>query len=99
MKKIFSILLWASSIGLLSFAYDDFLSNELYLKEEHGLITSKGVETYVSNLYGNYQADKLYWIEILDEKIMVTKGVFQSVHVRDEVKISRTKHGVFVEKI
>jgi hypothetical protein len=99
MKKILFILFWVLCIGLLSSAYGEFIESEFRIQKVQGFIKKKGTETAVSNLYGNYQDEKQYWIEVLDEKIAVTKEAYQGLRVYDEVIVSRTKHGVLVEKL
>lgn len=99
MKNIISIVLWISCIGLLSFAYEGFLSEEFRFQQSQGFITEKGTETLVSNQYGNYQSEKRYWVLFLNEKIEVNKQAYNSLHVNDEVIVNRTKHGIAIEKL
>lgn len=98
MEKILHILLWIGCIGLLSFAYEDYLYAEFSLQKNQGTITEKGVEQVVSNIYGNYGVDNEYWLLLDDEKLVVTRAVYQSVEANDAVNVSRTKHGTLIQK-
>lgn len=98
MAKIFYILLWITCIGFLSFAYDDFLEAEFSLQELQGMITKKGVEKVVSNMYGNYRVENEYWLLLNGDKIVVTEAVYKSVEANDEVKVSKTKYGTLIER-
>jgi hypothetical protein len=98
MEKILHIFLWISCIGLLSFAYEDYLYAEFSMQKNQGTITEKGVERVVRNIYGNYGVVNEYWLQLDDEKLVVTKAVYQSVKANDAVNVSRTKHGTLIEK-
>jgi len=98
MEKILHIFLWISCIGLLSFAYEDYLYNEFSMQINQGTIAEKGVEKVVRNIYGNYGVENEYWLQLNGEKLVVTRSVYQSVKANDAVNVSRTKHGTLVEK-
>jgi len=97
MEKILSILLWIVCIGMLSFAYEDYLHTEFSFQEVEGIIADKGVEKNVKNIFGNYDVENEYWLRINSEKIVVRKDVYESVEADQAVKVNRTKYGTMIE--
>lgn len=83
---------------MLSFAYEDFLDNEFSVYEVQGVVSQKGRDGMVKNSFGNYFEDTEYWLYLNDEKILVPKRVYQEIEVKDLIKLSQTKHGMFVQK-
>jgi len=97
MEKILSILLWIGCIGMLSFAYEDYLHAEFSFHEDEGMIVGKGVGKNVKNIYGNYDVENEYWLQINGEKIVVRKEVYESVEADEAVRVTRTKYGTMIE--
>jgi hypothetical protein len=91
-------LVWVSCIGMLSLAYEDFLHNEFSIFEVQGVVSQKWREGTVKNSYGNYFDESEYWVRLNDEKIVVPKRVYQEIEVKDLIKLSKTKHGMLVQK-
>ncbi|MEH7444510.1 hypothetical protein V7201_19535 [Bacillus sp. JJ1122] len=97
MEKILSILLWIGCIAMLSFAYEDYLVTEFSFHEEEGIIAGKGVGKNVKNIYGNYNVENEYWLQINGKKIVVRKELYDSVEADEAVRVNRTKYGTMIE--
>ncbi|RSD28734.1 hypothetical protein [Mesobacillus subterraneus] len=97
MKKILKGILWIGCIGLLSFAYEDYLLSEFYVQTSKGVVMDKGVVKKIKNTYGNFIEEKEYWMTVNNERFVISKGQYDGVELETEVKVSRTKHGNLIE--
>ncbi|MFT9597803.1 hypothetical protein [Mesobacillus sp.] len=97
LKKILYFTIWISCIGLLSFAYEDYLYSQFKVDSTQGIVEDKGVWETTRNIYGNFTEEREYWIRLNGEKIVVTKAIYEDVHQHMQIKLMRTQHGMVIE--
>ncbi|MBT2695458.1 hypothetical protein [Bacillus sp. ISL-55] len=97
MKRILYFIIWISCIGLLSFAYEDYLYSQFQVDSAQGIVEDKGVRKTTRNIYGNFTEEREYWIQLNGEKIVVTKAIYEDVYHDRQIKLMRTQNGMVIE--
>jgi hypothetical protein len=96
-NKILYFIIWISCIGLLSFAYEDYLYSQFNVDSAQGIVEEKGVEKITRNIFGNFTEEREYWVQLDGEKIVVSKVIYERALPHRQIKLMRTQYGMVIE--
>lgn len=57
----------------------------------------KGVDKNIQSTFDRFTEEKVYWIILDKEKIMVTKALYDKVEPAMKIRMNRTKNGMAIE--